>query len=63
MNFIFFQIDQIKVVFAQFLKMTQIFITDRVAFSKGRPLEFAGTDFSDIVDQLRSNRCLQFYFF
>jgi hypothetical protein len=48
-NFVFFQIDKVEVVFPKSLQMADIFITDGVALAKSRTLKLAGTDFRDIM--------------
>jgi len=42
-DFVIFQIDQVEIIFAEFLEMAQVFITDCVAFMKGGTFEFART--------------------
>jgi hypothetical protein len=49
MNFVFFQIDKVEVVFPKSLQMADIFITNGVALAKGRTLKLTGTDFRDIM--------------
>ena len=62
MDFVLSQVNQLKVVFTQLLKMTQIFIADRVAFLKGSTFEFTGANLGDIMGQVRPHRILEFYF-
>ncbi len=45
MDFVLRQVNQVKVVFTQLLKMAQIFIADGMAFLKGGALEFARANF------------------
>jgi hypothetical protein len=63
MNFVLCQVNQVKVVFPQLLKMAQIFIADRMVFLKGGTFEFPGANLGDIVGKLSSDGILQFYFF
>ena len=56
MDFVLSQVNQVKVVFTQFLKMAQIFIADRMAFLKGGAFELPGANFSNIMGQFRSHR-------
>jgi hypothetical protein len=61
--FVLGQIEKVKVVLPQFLKMAQIFIADRMTLAKGRTLEFAGPNLGNIVDKFRTDSILQFNFF
>ena len=63
MDFVLSQVNQVKVVFTQLLKMAQILIADCMAFLKGGTFEFTGANLGDIVGQLRSHRILEYYFF
>ena len=36
MDFVIFQIDQVEVIFAEFLQMAEVFIADRVALAESR---------------------------
>jgi hypothetical protein len=56
MDFVLSQVNQVKVVFTQLLKMAQIFIADRMAFLKGSAFELSRTNLGDIMGQLRSHR-------
>ena len=63
MNFVLGQIEEVKVVFTQFLKVAQILIADGMALAKGRTLEFAGPNLRNIVGKLCADSILQFDFF
>jgi hypothetical protein len=52
MDFIFRQINDVKVIFAQFLQMAEISLTYGVTSPEGRPFELAGTDLCDVMSQL-----------
>jgi len=45
------------------LKVAQILIADGMTLAKGRALEFAGSNLSNIVNKFRTDSILQFDFF
>ena len=61
-DFIFFQVDEVKVIFPEFLKVTDVIVANRVAFAKSRPFELAGANFGDIVGQFSPNGFFQIDF-
>ena len=54
-------VDEVKMVFTQFLQVANVIVADRVAFAKGRALKLAGTNFSDVVGQFRSDGFFYLY--
>jgi hypothetical protein len=58
MNFVIFHVEQIEVIFSQFLKMTEILVAYGVALTKGRSFEFAGANFGNIMGQCGAHSIL-----
>jgi hypothetical protein len=52
MDLIFRQINDVKMILAQFLQMAEISLTHGVTSPKGRPFELAGADLGDVMRQL-----------
>ncbi|MDZ7580876.1 MAG: hypothetical protein U5R30_09725 [Deltaproteobacteria bacterium] len=63
MDFIVGRVDEIEVVFAQFLQVTDIFVANLVALAKRRPLELAGPDLGDVVGQAGADGVFNIDFF
>jgi hypothetical protein len=55
MDFIFRQINDVKVVFSQLLKVAEISLTHSVTSSKGSPFKLARADFGDVMSQFAAH--------
>jgi len=51
MDLVFSHVRDVKMSFPQPLEVTEIIVADDVALSKGRSLEFPGTDLRDVMGQ------------
>ena len=58
MDFIFFQVDDVEIIFAELLQAAQVFIANRVALAKGGAFEFPGANLGDVMGQLGAHRIL-----
>ena len=51
-DFVLLQIDDVEIIFSKFLEVAQIFVADRMTFTKGGTLKIAGSNLGYVVGQL-----------